>query len=177
MPSNDYIRCHYVGPNSIECEIWFLKAGESDTLCPIHKGSLSAGLVANGTADKADFYAHRDRVVQPLVEATKGMSDSEAFDYYNNHIAGLERKIEELKLEAMHARALKQGKLEKLSDDEREQRRKIRPMKAEGTEKKRVKSSGKLSNMTPEMAVKSLMTKVPGMTEDGARKLLGLGGN
>lgn len=172
MPSNEYIRCHYCAPTGIECEIWFLKAGENDVLCPIHKGStLSVANVSNGN-NKQEFYAHRDRVVEPLVTATAGMNDVEALSYIDKHVAELEAKIAELKLEAMHARALAQGRSERLSDDERKARQKI---KVESSRPVKVakKSAGKLSRMSPEGMVQELM-KRHGLDESGAKKLLGI---
>lgn len=172
MPSNEYIRCHYVGPNSIECEIWFLKADEG-TLCPIHKGStLSVENVSNGH-NKQEFYAHRDRVVEPLIEATRAMSDVEALSYIDKHVAGLEAEIARLKLEAMHARALGQGRSEKLSDSERAERRKIKVESRVKETKVPRKSTGKLSRMSPEGMVAQLMRQ-HGLDENGAKALLGI---
>lgn len=172
MPSNEYIRCHYVGPNSIECEIWFLRV-EGQNFCPIHAGStLSVENVSNGN-NKQEFYAHRDRVVEPLIEACKGLTDVEALSYIDKHVAGLEAEIARLKLEAMHARALGQGRSEKLSDSERAERRKIKVEARVKEHKVPKKSSGKLSRMSPEAMVAELMRK-HGLDESGARNLLGL---
>jgi len=168
LPSNSYKRCQYSSPEGLECEIWYPSDSDSDQFCPIHVSSLQRAPV-NGT-NKEAFFAHRDRVVEPLIEATKEMSDVESLNYYDAHIAGIEVEIEKLKLEAMHARALRQGKLENLTDDERKERRKIQVRPKEKVAKK---STGKISSMSPEGMIQTMMKKYS-LDEAGAKALLGL---
>lgn len=167
MPQ-DYIRCHYVSDDSIECASWFPR-GEGN-LCIVHRGMVSTSLAANGH-NKPEYISKVKEVELSLRAKLDGKTTQESCSILDAHIAGIERIIEEQKLLALTARALRSEVIEGLSDEERQIRRRMKVPKSEGIEKK--KSSGKLIG-TNEEKIQKLIAKHSGMTEAGARMLLGL---
>lgn len=165
MPQ-DYIRCHYVSDDSIECASWFPR-GEGN-LCIVHRGIVSSTLAANGH-NKEQYIGARKEAELSLRERINGKTPQESCGILDAHIAGIEKIIEEQKLLALTARALRSEVIEGLSDEERQIRRRMKVPKSEA----KVKSSGKLIG-TDEDKIKKLMSKHSGMTEAGARMLLGL---
>jgi len=166
MPQ-DYIRCHYVSDDSIECASWFPR-GEGN-LCIIHRGTVSSALAANGH-NKEQYIGARKEAELSLRAKLEGKSSQEACTILDAHIAGIERIIEEQKLLALTARALRSEVIEGLSDEERQIRRRMKVPKSESTAKK---SSGKIIG-TNEEKIAKLIAKHPGMTEMGAKMLLGI---
>lgn len=120
---SSYVRCRYISPDGLECETWFPHS-ETTIFCPVHIGSVSLSLAANGIA-KDSYIEKRNNAQLNLLEATKDMSVNDALAYYDQHIAGIEKVIEEQKMLVSTARALRQNELEKLSESERAERRKI----------------------------------------------------
>jgi hypothetical protein len=146
--SDSYARCHYISPDGLECEQWFKSNGEL-SLCPVHAGSVSASMASNGI-NKDPYIEKRNAAQFSLLTATEGMSTvAEKLAYYDQHIAGIERVIEEQKILVLTARAVRQNELEKLSDTEREARRKIRTPKIETAA--RVKRSSSANDMGKEL--------------------------
>lgn len=167
MPQ-DYIRCHYVSDDSIECASWFPR-GEGN-LCIVHRGTISSALAANGH-NKEQYIGARKEIETSLREKINGKTAQESCGILDAHIASIEKIIEEQKLLALTARALRSEVIEGLSDEERQIRRRMKVPKSETAEKR--KSSGKLIG-TNEDKIAKLMAKHPGMTEMGAKMLLGL---
>jgi len=152
-------RCIYVSPDTgIECEIWFqVKDDETNDFCILHKGSLSPSLAANGH-NKDPYIAKRNEALLSLVEATRGLSVPESLSYLDQHIAGIERVIEDEKLKVLTARAKRAQILEGLSDEERKARQKIRTPKLQVAEKKANRAAGIGSEiLAREKAIASLM--------------------
>ena len=164
----DYIRCHYVSEDKIECASWFPR-GEGN-LCLVHRGTISTSMAANGI-NKDAYLGARKEVELSLREKISGKTPQESCNILDAHIAGIEKIIEEQKLLALTARALRSEVIEGLSDEERQIRRRMKVPKSETAEKR--KSSGKLIG-TNEDKIAKLMAKHPGMTEMGAKMLLGL---
>jgi len=165
MPQ-DYIRCHYVSDDSIECASWFPR-GEGN-LCIVHRGTISTSLASNGH-NKAEYIGARKDAELSLRDKIKDKTAQESCNILDAHIAGIEKIIEEQKLLALTARALRSEVIEGLSDEERQIRRRMKVPKSETVKK----SSGKIIG-TNEEKIAKLMSKHPGMTEIGAKMLLGL---
>lgn len=167
MPQ-DYIRCHYVSEDSNECASWFPR-GEGN-LCIIHRGMMSTSLAANGY-NKPEYLSARKEVELSLRSRLEGKNAQESCSILDEHIAGIERIIEEQKLLALTARALRSEVIEGLSDEERQIRRRMKVSSPNKTETK--SKTGKIKGTNEEMIAK-LMARHSGMTEVGAKMLLGL---
>lgn len=129
-------RCIYVSPDTgIECEIWFASDSPDDHFCILHKDSISPSLAANGH-NKDPYIQKRNEALLSLVEATRGMSVPESLSYLDQHIANIERVIEDEKLKVLTARAKRAEIIEGLSEEERKARQKIRTPKVQAAEKK-----------------------------------------
>lgn len=166
MPKN-FSRCRYVDSNSIECAEYyeFDESLQDDTkyLCPIHRGTVSSDLAANGI-NKSAYITKR----QELEKACSEMSLSEL----DVHIAGLEKVYEEAKLALLVAKGQKGFKLDQLTEEERKERRKIQTPKVERVKKEKTAKpetdvKGKIGK-----AIQSMMNL--GMTEEAAKKALGV---
>lgn len=166
MPQ-DYIRCHYVSDDSIECASWFPR-GEGN-LCIVHRGTISSSLAANGH-NKEQYIGARKEAELSMRDKIAGKPSQEQLVILDAHIAGIEKAIEAQKLEALVSRAIRSEVIEGLSDEERQIRRRMKVPKSENVAKK---SSGKIIG-TNEEKIAKLMAKHSGMTEAGARMLLGL---
>lgn len=139
-----YVRCHYISPDGFECDSWIPSIdGENHELCAVHASALSLPMASNGV-NKDSYISKRNAAQFSLLAATEGMSVSDKLAYYDQHIAGIEKIIEEQKMLVLTARALKQTELEGLTEAERAERRKIRTPKIERAEKPNAaKSLGK----------------------------------
>lgn len=164
----DYIRCHYVSEDKIECASWFPR-GEGN-LCIVHRGVISTSMAANGI-NKEQYIGARKEAELSLREKLEGKTPQECCNTLDAHIASIEKIIEEQKLLALTARAIRSEVIEGLSEEERQIRRRMKVPKSESNGKP--KSSGKIIG-TNEEKIAKLMAKHPGMTELAAKMLLGL---
>lgn len=119
MPSTDYTRCRYIQPDTQEeCDQYFNKAeGE---LCPIHRAVPST----NSLGYKGSTPAKESTL--SLARSESATVDAMTLEQTDSHILALEAEIEKLKARLLGARASRAGKIEKLSESERQVRRNMR---------------------------------------------------
>lgn len=168
MPQG-YLPCQFVSPVSgVQCNSWY-PSEEDKHFCIVHRGTISASL-AGHEIEKETFINRSRESAQPLIDAIKNLSPVESLEYLDVHIAGIERIIEEKKLEAMSARAIRQGQFEKLSENERKRLRAIpNPVREKRESANEAKKLGQ-AMLAKEKAIKSLMNT--GMTREKALAML-----
>lgn len=167
--SDSYRRCRYFDPEGIECDTWFpftevesLATAEDirQYYCVNHRDVVSTDLAANGV-NKATYIEKRK------IEET--LCFKMTLDELDAHIAGIEVIIEQEKLKAMTARAVKRQKIEDLTEDEREERRKIKTPRQVDPDKVK-KSPGVTLKSNP---LKYMIQK-NGLSRENAISMLGL---
>jgi hypothetical protein len=120
MATKSWTKCRYSN-GDYECETFFEVDGA--TFCRAHRGIPSTAQLANEASTKS-FIALANNEALLVKDMT--------LDQVDAHIATLERAIEELKARRTGARSDRADKITKLSDKEREERRKMR-FSADGT--------------------------------------------
>lgn len=163
----DYIRCHYVSADSIQCESWHSRA--DGDMCPVHRGIVSTVLASNGHS-KDEYISARKAAEVSLREKIHGLNAQEQCNVIDAHIAGIEKIIEEQKTLALTARAIRSEVIEGMSETDRQLRRLMKVPRAEKSDKPRKQ---KISGTPQEMLAK-FMSQNPKMSESVARELLGL---
>ena len=163
----DYIRCHFIGENGIQCESW-LSVGDGD-MCPVHVGCVSSVLAANGI-NRDEYISARKTAETSLRERIDGKSAQEQCNIIDAHIAGIEKIIEEQKMLSLTARAIRSEVIEGMSEEDRQIRRN---MKVPRTEKVAKTSSPRVKG-TPDDMLKNFMAKYPSMSLEAAKDMLGL---
>ena len=123
MSNNGYRRCEY--PPNInggrECENWF--PSEEGRLCILHRSSAGPELAHLDESLKSEYIRIRNE--QSVICHTMTL------DELDQHIAGIEKVIENERTKLLAARAKRSDKLQLLSDEEREERRKIKYVRPE----------------------------------------------
>jgi hypothetical protein len=130
--SNNYIRCLYIGLDSIQCETWFLVDANTK---PIPKYCTEHNNGADASQNKNNFINQYNEVINQCSNMTLIELD--------HHIASIEAKISVLKTELTATRGIRASKIEKLTDAERVERRKYVVPKNDTLEKTRVVSMKK----------------------------------
>lgn len=169
MPQ-DYIRCHYISEESIECASWFPR-GEGN-LCIVHRGMVSLKGAANGHNKPETISAMKQFESEFRVTYENAKTNEEKCSILDAHLESIYKVIEIEKTKANVVRALRGEVIDGMSAEEIQIRRRMKVPKSDAEPKKRA-SSGKLIG-TNENKIAKLMAKHPGMTEAGARMLLGL---
>jgi hypothetical protein len=163
----DYIRCHYLdASNGIQCESWHSKA--DGDMCPVHHGMVSSVLAANGI-NKEEYLDARKAAETSLRDKIVGRSPQEQCNIIDEHIAKLERVIEEQKLLSLTARAIRSEVIEGMSEDDRQIRRQMKVAVKEKAATKSPRIKG-----TPDEMLKAFMAKYPKMSIETAKDMLGL---
>lgn len=129
-----YLRCTYVPDGGIQCDNWVKVEVETDSLtkCPLHLNHISPLLKQENKQTYIDIRNDAAKLCHDM-----------SLDELELHIAGLELVIEQERAKLMSARSVKGDKLDKLSEEEREVRRKIkteRKEKPETTKRVTIKS-------------------------------------
>lgn len=153
-----YLRCQYETDDKVQCDSWF-PGTEHAQLCMIHRDPISTHLAAIGI-NKENYITHRDEQAKICFAMTLAELEE--------HIAKVERVIELERTNLSTANAVKSDKLNKLTEEERAERRKIKTPQFV-LEPKAKKTSAKLA-IDP---VKYLMEK-NGWSEAVARQMLDL---
>jgi uncharacterized small protein (DUF1192 family) len=149
---NSYYRCLHFDDSSAQCETWARSIdGAENKYCSAHDGSIS--------------HPEKKEVYIDLLNAERRLCFAMTLEELDTHIAGIEKEIERLKASLLSSRATRAEKIDKLSDDEREQRRKIKVVSPEPKEKK-------VTSIKKD-PLKYMMEK-HGLTEVQAKKMLGL---
>jgi hypothetical protein len=102
----------------LQCEVWF-EATTDDKLCPTCRLIITP---ANGSETKVKYI--------DLVNSERAICFEMTLDQLNEHIATLEKVLEEQKARVYAARATKTEKLDALTEEERKELRKIRVTRA-----------------------------------------------
>lgn len=124
--SQGYLRCEYMGPETgLQCEIWFeareRKYSESGEMLPMFCPEHEKGVTTqNG----------REKYIE-LVNIQREYCNRMDLDALDAHIAKIEAVIEDQKRDLLTARAVKQDKLQNLSEAERIERLKYKVKKSE----------------------------------------------
>ena len=118
--SLNYVRCNYVPDGGQQCDHWITPGPR----CPLHINHVSASAASNGINTQS-YLEIRNSEAQLCYQMSLEELDA--------HIAKLEGVIEQEKAKSQSARAVRADKIDKLSEEEREVRRKI---KTEQKEKK-----------------------------------------
>jgi len=124
MSVGDYTRCAYIPDGGQQCDNWFKRQTDNRAMefCPLHEGMISPTLAAKDV-NKQTYIEIRNAEVTLCASMT--------FEELDAHIAELERVIEVEKAKLYSSRGVRADKLDKLSEEEREVRRKIRVEKQE----------------------------------------------
>lgn len=121
MSKFSYTKCQYESADTkVECDVWY-SSEEDQKFCILHRNTINASLAAAGI-NKESYIEHRDKKAKFCYEMS--------LDELDKHISEIERIIELEKSNLMTARAVRADKIEKLTDDEREVRRRIKTPKA-----------------------------------------------
>lgn len=107
-------RCSYLDSQGLQCEKWFPAEG-SDKLCDLHSGVIRP----NGTDVNKVKYID-------LVNVTRAACHLMTIDTLDEHIAGLEKELEDLKTKLYASTASRREKLDALTEEERKELRKIK---------------------------------------------------
>lgn len=159
MSDNSYTRCRYIPDSGIQCETWFRRDPENNPsyLCPLHINQISPKLAAQDE-NKTPYLEIRNKEAQSCYAMTLTELDA--------HINGLERILEEQKAKVHAARAVRVDKIDKLTEEERDVRRKIRTERNE--------SSLKPKKATIKTDPIRYMMQTHNLSEAAAKKLLGM---
>lgn len=139
-------RCWHMDEKGQQCEVWF-PAEDDNKLCALHRNGASPSQRNGETEDqklkyidlvndeRSYCYHFKDGSAQnqsqSLISEFKDDTEGSVFDKLDRHIAFLETVISDLKARHQTARAVRAEKLDKLSEDERKELRKIRIEKPE----------------------------------------------
>lgn len=159
MPS--FTRCRYVSDTGLECEKWFqptdsMNNGQEPRHCELHRGMISERTSPNDES-KQRFIDLKNEEIKLCI----GMSIEEL----DTHIAGIEKQIELLRMRTMSARSVRVDKIDKLTDEERKERQKIRVQNPATNDKPKAKTSIKKD------PIQHLMDKF-GMSREQALKMM-----
>lgn len=166
MSVYNYIRCHYESTDTkVQCDCWFDSSSydrekPESKYCIIHRDAISTELAVLGV-NKETYIETRDKEAKFCYEMS--------FEELEKHISEVEKVIEFERTKLLTARAVKSDKLEKMTDDERKERRKIKTPSVVLEPLKPKKVSVK------DNPVKYLMQQMT-ITEKQARTMLGLEG-
>lgn len=152
-------RCIYINETGLQCETWFPfdESQMSERLCPAHRELITPSRAANNDVIKEKYIDQ--------VNAVRAQVYQMSFDEIDAHIASLEKELEKVKTSLFTTRAVKNEKLEQLSEEERKKLRAIKVEKA---------IEAKRKEKTPSFVsdpIGFLMKKYPNMSEDQAREL------
>src|SRR5487761_238747 len=173
-----YRRCFYLDERGQQCEAWFAAETE-DKLCPAHRG---IAIITNGEnkinkikyidlANNARAYAYHFRdgrtqeQNQELIFQFKDDMDGSIFEKLDHHLAFLECVLQDIKIKLSETRAVKTEKMNDLTEDQREELRKIKIEKI-------FKTPDKIPSMKKDPIAYLMKTK--GMSEEDAKKQLSL---
>lgn len=152
-----YLRCIYESEDTkVQCDSWFNSA-DGGSMCILHRNPISTHLAAIGI-NKEEYIEHRDAQAKICYEMT--------LPEIEEHISKIERVIEIERTNLLTARAVKSDKVNKLTEEERAERRKIK------TPKLILEPAVKKNSMKTD-PVKYLMEK-NGWTEEMAKMMLDL---
>ena len=134
-------RCCHLDERGQQCDSWF-PAVDKSKLCPLHSQSVRTnGRVENTPLyidlvnDERSYCYHfldgtEQKQEKTLIFEFKDDESGTVFDKLDSHIAFLEKVIEDVKARLHEARAVKSEKLDELTEDQREERRKVKIDKA-----------------------------------------------
>jgi hypothetical protein len=134
-----YKRCQYTDPNGRECNTYFgSKDDEGDQkLCPLHSGILGPRTAVISETVKVDYV----NLMQESAIEARALIVPDAplnLDQLDAHIAALEAEIEKFKSRASAARGVRSEHIQKLTEEERRELRKIKvPPQVKGNGKSR----------------------------------------
>jgi len=139
--SKGYTRCEFMSPSTgLQCEIWFesqeRQHDSAGSLLPLYCPDHSNG---NLETDKTQYIETKNIAREFCYQMFEKCSQEEGFNKLDAHIAKIEAEIENQKVVLYAAKAVRQEKLQNLSEDERKERLKYRVRKSESsipTEKK-----------------------------------------
>jgi hypothetical protein len=138
MSNNGYHRCEY--PPDVnggrECEVWF--PSEEGRLCIMHRNSAGPELAHLDESLKSEYIRLRNE--------QSVLCHKMSLDELDIHIAGIEKVIENERTKLLAARAKRSDKLQLLSDEEREERRKIKYV-PNGEGRERIKKETKAEKL------------------------------
>lgn len=117
----NYKKCAYVDSQDMQCPNSFFSENEDDILCPLHKNSENPKLAATNDPIKFKYLERINRTLK--------WCDSMTIEEVNEHIALKEAAIEIHKTELQAMRGSRSAKLDKLSEAERAELRKIKASK------------------------------------------------
>lgn len=130
--NNAYHRCEY--PPDLnggrECEVWY--PSEEGSLCVLHRGTVSVSLINADESLKGEYIRIRNEQAAQCHQMT--------LEQLDEHIAGIEKVIENERTKLLTARAKRSAKLQDLSDEERAERRKIKYVGSDERPKKETKA-------------------------------------
>jgi hypothetical protein len=151
MPIIPKRRCHYIDNRGIQCDTWF-DAVDSRKLCPAHAEIITPGKNGNEESkvkyidlvnDERKYCYHflngeSQNQSQKLIFEFTDDAEGSVFEKLDNHIAFIEKVLEDMKARLHSARAVKSEKLDELSEEERKKLRehKIARATTEPQEKK-----------------------------------------
>lgn len=124
MPKQ-YGQCQFFNQDQLRCPIWFDctegTADQHEKFCREHREIKDASIVSYRSLDGTIKTQYID-FVNAQRTACVDMSDDEL----DTHIAGLESTLAEIRAKMLTARAVRAEKLDKLTEDERAERRKVK---------------------------------------------------
>lgn len=180
MPVIPHRRCIHLDENGLQCDIYF-PADTNDKLCPAHRVIASVG-TRNGENEEQKIryidlvndqrkycYTFLDGKEQnqdkTLIFEFKDDEEGTVFEKLDRHYAFLESVLADIRARMQSTRAVKVEHLEKLTEEERKELRKIKIDKA-------VKTSDKKSSPSVKKdPIAHLMTK-NNMSKSDAQSLL-----
>ena len=112
--STPYRRCCNINEAGLQCETWFPAINDSK-LCDVH----SSIATPNGTQENKVKYID-------LVNTERATCHTMSFEELDIHIAELEKVLENQKTKLYSALATRSEKIDKLSEEERKELRKIK---------------------------------------------------
>lgn len=150
-----YRRCLYIDQQSRECNTYFGVKDDEDAdlkFCPLHSGILGPRQAAVSESAKVDYV---NLMAEEAETCTKLISPDQPLDLDNldKHIAALEAQIELFKSRASAARAVRSGHVQKLTDEQRKELRKIKVPPVQ-------KSNGSKTPQTQEAKEDSALAKL-----------------
>ena len=175
-------RCIHMDERGIQCDTWF-NAETDDKLCEPHR-TIASPSARNGQSEEQKVryidlvneqrvycYHFKDGTTEQqdktLIFEFKDNADGTVFDKLDRHIAFLEKVLEDVKIRLSTSRAVKGEKLDKLSEEERKELRKIRITRA---------VEEKTSSRTPSIKKDPLahLMKTKGISQSDAKSLLNM---
>lgn len=114
LMSTPYRRCCNINEAGLQCETWFPAINDSK-LCDVH----SSIATPNGTQENKVKYID-------LVNTERATCHTMSFEELDIHIAELEKVLENQKTKLYSALATRSEKIDKLSEEERKELRKIK---------------------------------------------------